>query len=495
MPRIWPAVALLAATAVSNAMLRSARLFLAEQALCRRYYAIHNPAIVAPDGRVDEQQCKLNVIQAELSMVIGVFEALTLLGGILGTPLTMRLAPSIGLRKTIAINVFMMCCTAFYSTIVTLLPEVFNVRMIWLTGFFELVSGGAPARNALMYIHLAERVSPDALSGNLYRLSTLLMVMSFIGTSLGAILLATDQWLLCFLGVSFCVLGFLFVPLLQERSWKAALPPSTLVASPYMPLMQCAGAGSTASDTVKSEPPRTWMRSLKMVLRTTRAEGYQSSQILVDLLQDRVTLLSLLIYFCYETAIYIRAVLPQWASKSFAWTLAEVNAVTALQILINGGVLLSLPYLSKLFLLPRLSSQRMVDHWTIQTSLICNIIGLIMVSIAPTRRLYIVALGVYNLGAALSDSLRSFVTASLRDEKQVKKMYTAISMVEAMAGLAGTTLWSTTFAAGMQYGGIPLARACLFAAASLFVLSLLMTTTLNTITSEKSRRSIGGSEV
>jgi hypothetical protein len=35
--------------------------------------------------------------------------------------------------------------------------------MIWLAGFFELVSGGAPTRNALMYIHLAERISADAL--------------------------------------------------------------------------------------------------------------------------------------------------------------------------------------------------------------------------------------------------------------------------------------------------------------------------------------------
>jgi hypothetical protein len=81
MARIWPAVALLAAVAVGNAMLRSARLFLAEQAICRGYYAIHDPAILAPDGRVAEQQCKLDGIQAELSMVIGMFEVCMLLGG------------------------------------------------------------------------------------------------------------------------------------------------------------------------------------------------------------------------------------------------------------------------------------------------------------------------------------------------------------------------------------------------------------------------------
>lgn len=320
------------------------------------------------------------------------------------------------------------------------------------------------------------------------------MIMSFIGTSFGAILLAKNVWLLCFLGVGFCILGLLFVPLLQRRSWLAALPPSTIVASPYMPIMEDTDTEQITPDDMENKPPRVRIQSLKMVLETTRSEGYQSSQILVALVQDRVALLSLLIYFCYETAIYIRAVLPQWASKSFAWTLADVNAVTALQILVNGCVLLSLPYLSKLFLLPRLSSQRMVDHWTIQFSLICNIIGVIMISIAANRWLYIIALGVYNFGAALSDSLRSFVTASLHDEKQIQKMYTAISMVEALAGLTGTTLWSTTFAAGMQYGGLALARMCFFAAASLFVISLFMTTALNTITLEKAPRRTSDSE-
>jgi len=39
--------------------------------------------------------------------------------GLLGTPLTVRLAPTIGLRKTIAINMSMMCGAAIYSTIVS----------------------------------------------------------------------------------------------------------------------------------------------------------------------------------------------------------------------------------------------------------------------------------------------------------------------------------------------------------------------------------------
>jgi len=319
--------------------------------------------------------------------------------------------------------------------------------------------------------------------------------MSFIGTSFGAILLSTNERLLCFLGVSFCVLGLLFVPFLQERSWLATLPHASLNASPCMPIAHCADAASAVSDSAEIEPARTWIQSLKMVFERTVTGSCQSSQILVTLLQDRITLLTMLIYLCDGIATYVGVVLPQWASKRFAWTLAEVNAVTALEILVNGCVLLSLPFLCKLLLLPRLSSQRMVDLWAIQFSLMCNVVGLIMVGIAPTRWLYIVALGVWDLGAALPDSLRSFVTASLQDERQIERIYTGISMVEAIAGLAGTTLWSTTFAAGLQHGGIPLAGICFFAAASLFVLSLYMATTLKTLTLDEAQRNTGNSEV
>jgi hypothetical protein len=39
--------------------------------------------------------------------------------GLLGTPLTIRLTPTVGIRKIIAINVFMVCGAAIYSTIVS----------------------------------------------------------------------------------------------------------------------------------------------------------------------------------------------------------------------------------------------------------------------------------------------------------------------------------------------------------------------------------------
>lgn len=82
---------LMAIAALGTAILRCARLFLIQQALCRAHYAIADPALVAPDGSVDESLCKSDGIQADLALVSGLFEIITLLSG--KTPTSPKLLP------------------------------------------------------------------------------------------------------------------------------------------------------------------------------------------------------------------------------------------------------------------------------------------------------------------------------------------------------------------------------------------------------------------
>lgn len=68
------------------ATLRSARLFLVEQALCRAYYAVRAPRLVRPDGGVDEHLCKADALQADVALVSGVFEVFSLVCGMRNDP-------------------------------------------------------------------------------------------------------------------------------------------------------------------------------------------------------------------------------------------------------------------------------------------------------------------------------------------------------------------------------------------------------------------------
>jgi hypothetical protein len=193
----------------------------------------------------------------------------------------------------------------------------------------------------------------------------------------------------------------------------------------------------------------------------------------------------MLIYLFDEVAIYVRIVFPQWATKRFEWSLAEANGITSFQIVVNAAVLVFLPYISRVILRPILGSQQLVDLWAVKGSLAMNVMGIICVGVAPLRTLYIMSMLVYNLGSALTDALRSFVTSTMRDAKEIERLYMGISMVETIAGLVGTMLWTSVFSASLRYGGITLGRIPFFAAAVLFGISLWLTNVIQRLAAKR----------
>jgi hypothetical protein len=76
-----PAMLVMGVTAFASSILRSVRLFLIEQALCRAYFEAVDPKMIRPDGSVEERRCKSNEIQANVALVSGLFEMVTLASG------------------------------------------------------------------------------------------------------------------------------------------------------------------------------------------------------------------------------------------------------------------------------------------------------------------------------------------------------------------------------------------------------------------------------
>lgn len=122
-----------------------------------------------------------------------------------------------------------------------------------------------------------------------------------------------------------------------------------------------------------------------------------------------------------------------------------------------------------------------------RASLVVKVLGITGVGLAPRGGLHVLALAGYSLGSALTDALRSCVTDALPgryrhveeaeadDEGALRRLYTGISMVDNVAGLAGTALWSFLFSLGMRHGGTALGSVPFFGAAALFVGVLALT--------------------
>lgn len=118
-----------------------------------------------------------------------------------------------------------------------------------------------------------------------------------------------------------------------------------------------------------------------------------------------------------------------------------------------------------------------------RASLVVKIVGIVGVGLAPRGGFHVLALAGYSLGSALTDALRSCVTDALPgrrspggpeddadgDEGALRRLYTGISMVDNVAGLAGTALWSFLFSLGLRHGGTALGSVPFFGAAALFV--------------------------
>ncbi|KAI8629727.1 hypothetical protein F5Y19DRAFT_464418 [Xylariaceae sp. FL1651] len=480
---------ILAVADLGDAIFRSARLFLIEQALCRSYYQTEDPVVVAPNGSVEEYRCKSDSLQADVSMVYGLFDVLTLLCGFVATPAYTRLMSTIGLRPSLLINLSSLAVGAAYSTAVCFYQ--WDIRWIWLTGFFDLIGGGQPVRSALLYSYIAEVVPSNLLSETLYRLSTLVLGMAFLGRVLGAVLLSVDVWLLSGIGIAARVLIF---PLAFLLATPCRLQTQVHVAfreggqPNYGSVSQEAdGQALLQAGAAHAPSVRKWTPS--ETLSAVVTEASQTLDLLTELLGSPLTRITLLINLFEETAINVRLAFPQWAVKRFEWSLAEANGIVSFEIVTNVTVLLLLPYISRMLLWPVLRSQQLVDLWVIKCSLALNVIGIFCAGVAPLRGFYIMSLFVYNLGAALPDALRSFVTSTMQDEEEVERLYMGISMVETIAGLLGTTVWSALFSASIRYGGTTLGRIPFFAAAVLFGLSLWLTGVLHRLAAKRQSES------
>jgi hypothetical protein len=137
----------------------------------------------------------------------------------------------------------------------------------------------------------------------------------------------------------------------------------------------------------------------------------------------------------------IKVIFAQWSSLTYLWIFAEVNALTSFEMIIAGSLLLSLPLISSL-LKPILGSTSRVDIFIAQTSVFANVLGLILMALAPSRETYVIAMAVWTLGVGLSDSLRSYVTGLLESKEAVEKLYLGIGMVETLGGMLATAFWS-----------------------------------------------------
>jgi hypothetical protein len=311
------------------------------------------------------------------------------------------------------------------------------------------------------------------------------LALSFLGTSLGAALLNVNVWLLSVLGSAVYASTLLVIGFLPNDA-PGGYPERESSRVNTTSLRRVQPDEDTSSEETGLLEPRVPIEAAtprngiaNAILRALTVDLFPAFILLFEVCRDPLSGVTMLIFLLNTIGMGVRITFQQWASKTFAWTIADTNVIQAFEMLVSMLVLLALPFLTARFFRPLAKDTRQVDLWVIKISLLANIAGITFVGLAPSRAIHVISLTVYNIGTGLEDALRSFATSALKDEESTRKLYMGISIVEGLASVVGTPIWAAIFSATIQLENARLLQGIpFFAASSCFVATLALTTLL-----------------
>ncbi|RYO48954.1 hypothetical protein AA0113_g9732 [Alternaria arborescens] len=458
----WCAMLAMALDGLGCAMTKASQTFLIEQAICRAYYTEHDPSFVTPDGRVPEALCKTEELQSRVTLFAAGLDFSMLITCFLASPIYTRLASLVGARQILILNTTSFALRMAWYAAAFYLHNIIDVRWVLLSAFFDLLGGGIPMREILLYLYIAGSVPEEGMTGTFNLLSAILIGMMSLGTFIGARLLNVNVFITCALIVAVYVFLVPLVSLFphhhgeQSQSQRTLRTYNTDDASgdEIRSLMIVDETVDEMVIAIQSDPPfmadhdgdqATKARTptlFRALLRAATVDLYLSIELVVQTFRHPFTRRVMMLFFGTTLAAVISMTTPQWASGTFQTSLSQVDQITALEQIISACTLLALPLLSRYVLRPRLHAKHAVDLAIIVGSLLTGILSALVIAMAPSLSIYAIGVAIGATGMGLSDALRSFATSGLSSEEAVQRLYMSIRTVQTLAAIAGTPLWS-----------------------------------------------------
>ena len=250
-------------------------------------------------------------------------------------------------------------------------------------------------------------------------------------------MLRINVWILALLGIGLIFLTIPVILLLPSKS-------SSYHSIPGTPISDAQETESLLTEDIKTTS------TTKQIVCTLVSHFEHSKMLYQDMFaSSAITGLTLITSFFLTLTSGVRIIFTQWASVHYGWLIADVQVLNSFEMVISGIVLLSLPIISKRFLLPRLSSTSKVDILLASGSLIALFLGLLSMALSPDRLSYIISISVYTLGSGIPDAVRSFATGLVTNKEEVEKLYLGIGILSTLGGMAASSMWSWIFSFGM----------------------------------------------
>ena len=277
-------------------------------------------------------------------------------------------------------------------------------------------------------------------------MSGLNLLLQLAGVSLGSWLLQNGPSSTILLGTCIfgCIIPLLsYLPRTGAKSTKS-YPNDDLIQLPYVKLEE-ENQGKTQTNLRHGTTYNREKRSLK-------EDVHMSLKGLVSLLlKNHAAQMCLLVNFLNHVAFNARYLLRPWTSKRYNWSLADTGYILSLEATLSVAVLFLLQYFDPASSNPEDKRKREIS--VAKLSMLCGILGSVILCFANTRILFFVAYIVISGNVGFLDAIRGYFRAQMRTE-DLGKLYSMVMMVSTLATILSAPAWSAIYALGYDWGGM-----------------------------------------
>ncbi|KAK9784882.1 putative Major facilitator superfamily transporter [Seiridium cardinale] len=397
-----------------------------EDRFCQEYYS----SIRSRDEPIDEDLCKVDIIQSRLSTMFAVNSFIEAAIGCLVAMPWGFVADRIGRRPVFTLTLLGMAASGVWQMAVGWFTNILPIQLYWLGPLGLLIGGGNAVLNSTLSSIMSDILpEPDRAIGFM-RIHAASMLGNLCSPAISAALMPrVGAWPLLFVSLVLTVgsaIAMLFVP-------------ETLGPKPNTADVDSHQSGNIGARLSHS------LEELKDSL---------------SMLKSRSVVLLMLANVTTMPVIYCTLqFLSQFVSKRYHIKLADTGFIQgsygAVHVLI---ILVVIPYLSALAMRPtsprwiRMADEKQRDLTFVRWSFVALTLGSLLMAFSPALPVFICGLFILGFGSG-TGSYVSSILASFVDKEHRTRMFSLLGVMQIVGSLYAMPMLAGLFTVGMKLGG------------------------------------------
>ncbi|KAK0645710.1 major facilitator superfamily domain-containing protein [Cercophora newfieldiana] len=408
--------------AISGTLVDTSLYEILEDIICERVHGT---------GHRDDK-CKDTGVQTQLSSLMGGLQAAMMVPGLVLTVPYGALADRYGRVKILGLSLLGITLYMASMAVVCARPDVFSLKLIWLSPAFQVIGGGTMVANPMLYATVADIVTDEQRSSAFMYIGSLVMAGSLVARPITYLAMSRSAWFAMWLGIAW--LGITTV--------LAFCIPETLNVQ-----------AAVETDPVAVETPPDGKSPVLRFIATARAYVTKTFKTIRWLFWEQRLVGFLLVGLTFETLGKLaQLVSPQYISKRYKLSYSKVNLLQSIDTVTVLVLLLCiLPVAGHLLTTKLRLSAREKDLRLAQGSAVVAALGTLVIATADKMSLLVVGMVTFNLGGGYTYLLRGLMT-SLVAGHSIGLLYSCIAFVDTIIFMVAPLLYAWLFNVGLGQG-------------------------------------------